>query len=87
MSDSGMTGIQVNQSEPVLFQSESVFSKYFLIGVSCGTVFLYRRKELGYANLSSTLNMFVQSTEYFLEAFEKVSAQNMKFCQNIPICC
>ena len=40
--------------------------------------FFYWRKQRGWADLSNTLNMFVKSTENFLEAFEKkVSAQKM----------
>ena len=34
-------------------------------------IYFYWRKELGQADLPDTLNMFVQSTENFLEAFEK----------------
>ena len=47
------------------------------------TIF-YWRKELGQADLSDTLNMFVNPIENFLEAFEKkVSAPKMGFCQNL----
>ena len=47
--------------------------------------FFYWRKELGSPDLSSTLNMFVKSTEIFLEAFQKkVSAQKMGFVRIFP---
>ena len=46
------------------------------------TIF-YWRKELGLADLSNSLNMFVKSTENFLQAFEKkvLLQKKLRFCK------
>ena len=60
------------------------FLQNMLIEVSYGHNFFYRHKEKGQADLPGTLNMVVNPAENFLEGFEKkVSAQNMRFYQNI----
>ena len=59
------------------------FAKFFDLSV-VRSRFFYQHKEQGQADLPDTMNIVVKLTENFLEGFEKkVSAQKMRFSQNI----
>ena len=86
MATNGQLCTSVVPREPLVkIRFFGVFLLIFFYWYVVWSRFFYWRKQLGWADLSDTLNMFVKSIENFLETFEKkVSAPKMGVCQNIP---